>query len=1098
MPPNPSALSHGKPSLSDEGRNDLSGSMRVTCTSVKLTIVCAGVDVYFLHQIVIHAQQRPGADQRPSRALFETYDDIVAEYEVMDPGQAYLRFLFKLGSKSARGNTLYEKFENLLQQMGIEIEFDDETDVGYETNEFHQGDGDGLNEETVDYVLGPTRQRRASFNSLYDAGDDITQRSFANRPSSRSSMSRLQTGKPDFMESAQSPRRALGGQGADTPDRTHLIAQFLDVGRRLMSRMNALESGKDEPGEWHPSNGPVARSAIDRDRAQRTGTAFESRSMRSSSSWDLDEDDAPPHPNDENDSVERMEIPHDMFHRSSISGLLRDASTFNGYRERAVDRGFLGQWLEKAVQLKRARRDMEIVAVNRDRLTLLNQAFATWRAAIQRRREEARTERFFKHLEERAGRARDLYLMTKAFTHWAELASEEVAKASAARQHILGVKYFNAWREITAVNELKAQRLAARRLFNAWRTKLSDIKNAESDAAAAHDMDLKRGAYWQWFWRFCERRAPQWYDYRLKRRSLLCWLRNYRTNKERDHEIEVRNRQFDLGSVLQIWHERSKAIATAEEGAQSRRTRKLLKENFDEWRVQSRLAPTAYQVSDMVDERILRSVYTQWVSRVRMVKQAEEMDRRRAMRNSWMAWNDLLRCQALNARIEERLKMETMYKWILAERFRLMQRIRDQRITRDVFSNFVTNIRDTFSQLLQRADVHEDHWMEDALRSKFAVWREQLVLQRQREYLAFEFYAPRLEVEAVASWRSKHEHVRKLEGWARDARFYFLMTRTIKGWHAARRESCKQRRQDAYAQTRRKVKINLASNALESWTSKAQYISELERLALKYNREKTLVIASEMLRRWFDKAGKQVQECRDADIYYSRQIAYDQLIRWTELSVEIRGLHEQASQFNRAHALNQANAQLRKLSLRVFQLRSSGETADSMQMRNLRKHSKVMFRHWADKARIRLEARDSPGPDLTASRNFDGTASSAEDQAVFDPWYQDETPFKFSELGNPQGASSTPLATPGYMTSPSKRAARARALAQISTTPATPLQTPFATRLLRADTGGSGPVGSNKVGRSGRQSSMGNSVRFALQEEPESPTDGRQSGSRRI
>lgn len=92
--------------------------------------------------------------------------------------------------------------------------------------------------------------------------------------------------------------------------------------------------------------------------------------------------------------------------------------------------------------------------------------------------------------------------------------------------------------------------------------------------------------------------------------------------------------------------------------------------------------------------------------------------------------------------------------------------------------------------------------------------------------------------------------------------------------------------------------------------------------------------------------------------------------------------------------------------------------------------------------------------------------------------------------------SASPLATPNYMTSPSKRAARARALAQMSTTPATPLHTPFASRLLRAEA--SAPrTASSRRPQTGRRSFTGTSVRFVDEELPESPTDGRRSANRR-
>lgn len=999
-----------------------------------------------------------------------------------------------MGSQAAQGNTLYEKFENMMQQLGIILSFDDEVEYGDETSEFPQSSVvDETREEidTTDVLRGRSRQRRASFNSLYDIGEDATQRSFANRPSSRSSLSRLQTGKTEDLESPVA-RRYRGDAKVPDSDRTQLMAQFLDVGRRLMSRMDSLKN--HEPDQRPPVKESHARPAVDRSHSE-GNTEVAEHTVHSSSSGSIESDDEDQSYSEVGtEFLEQMEVPREIPRTIpgavSPGDMMRDASAFEKFREREASRGLLSQWRTRAVQMQQVHRGMEARAVKRDRTTLIRQAYDTWRMVLRRKRREAETERFFQHLETRAARARDLYLMTKAFTHWAQLASEEVAKTSAARRHILGVKYFNAWREITAVNELKAQRFALRRPFREWKKKRLQIKDSEAEALAICDQNTKLKSFWHWFWCMCDRRAPQWYDFRLKRRSLLCWVQNLRTNQERNRELEVRNRQFDLGSVWEIWHRRSKAITSAEQQAETRDCQRLLKSNFDEWRAEARLDPIAVQVSDGVDERIKRSAYTQWATRIQMLKQARDMDHRRLLHDAWKTWNNSLRCQALNARIEERVKMETMYKWILAERSRLMQRKRDQRILRTIFSNFVTNIRGTYSQLLQRADVHEDYRTEELLRSKFDRWRDRLSTQCRQHYMAFEFYAPRLAEDSILIWRWKHDHVAKLEGWADDARFYFLMTKTLRHWNASRLESSKQRRQHAYAKTRRKIKINMASKALESWRSVTQHVTQLEQTAADYHEHKSVAIATDILGRWRARTEKQVQDCRDADIYYSRQIAYDQLIRWAEVFAELGDLETRATELYRLHVLDQAGAQFRKLSLRIFQIRSTVETADSMRVRTLRKHSRSMFRHWAEKAQFQLEARDSAGP----VRPVEETADTSGSHGLFEPWYQDETPFKFSELAeNPPG--NTPMTTPGYMASPSKRAARARALAQLSTTPATPLQTPFATRLFRADTENIPPA-STKPERSIRRSSLGTSVRFA-DEMPGSPSDGRQSASRR-
>ncbi|KAF5860443.1 hypothetical protein ETB97_001605 [Aspergillus alliaceus] len=1084
MPPVPSQrrhLSYEDPSLSDE-------------------------DVGLLYQVITRAERDPKVERLPYRVLFKAYDEVIAEHGVdPDPGYACLRFLLKMGSKNVIGDSLFEKFENLLERMGIVIEFGEDDSEGNATSAGSVPSTDGRLKAKVDRdthrenIIQPTPRRRASFNSMYDIGDDPTQRSFANRPSSRSSLSRLPIDKPEFPNARPSPKHTPT-KLADSTDRTQLIAQFLDVGRRLMNKMDLLDRN-EQNNEVHVFNGVHARSAVDRDRSRRMAKASQSHTRHSLSSEgsEGDTEGSSVSAGEGGDNlVEKPDAPLELLYRPSLSDLLRDASTFNMYRQRAINRRILTQWLKKAIQTRQSHQHMEIVSVNRDRGTLLRQAFETWHSIIQSKRREAQTERFFKHLEERAARARDLYLVTRAFTHWAQVSSEEVARTSAARRHVLSVKYFNAWREITAVNELKAQRFSLRRPFNIWKRKVYHIKESEKGVIAAHDKKLVHGMYWKWFWSFCERRAPQWYDYCLKRRSLLYWLRKFRTNGERRLEIDIKTKHLALSSAWHMWSKRSKTIITCQQQAEIKQRQQLLNKTFGEWKIQSHLAPAASQVSEMVDRHILQAAYAQWVNRVRMLQQAREMNRLRILRNSWTTWNDLLRCQALSARIEERLKIEAMYKWILAERFSLMQRVRDQRITREVFSTFVTNVRRTYTRLLDHAETHEDRRNEELLKSKFTCWRDQFALQRHREFVALEFYAPRLLQESLIAWRSKSQHVLKLEGWARNAQFYFSATKTLKKWHTAMLESAKRRRQTAYAKTRRKIKMNLASSALKNWRARAQDFFDMDQQALQVNRSKLLSIASELLNRWHEQTAKQTQEYHEAEIYHSRRVASDQLIRLAEVLVRCHRLQQQAESAYRLHVLSQANLCLRRLSLRIFQIKSTNETADAMRERNLKRHSRNMFRHWLGKLRMTLEARDSPRPLVTPARNFDGpTGNLRTNRPIFDPWYQAETPFKLNEyVSDAQNASTTPLTTPNYLTSPSKRAVRARALAQVSTTPATPLYTPFASRLLRAGT--TAPrSGFNQRNRNGRGSSLGTSVRF-VDEEPESPTDARRSANRRV
>jgi protein SFI1 len=1056
-------------------------------------------DVGLLYQIITRAERKPDVERLPFRALFAAYDEVLAEHgPEADPDQACMRFLFKMGTKGLRGQSLFERFEDLLRQMGIVLELDDteyEGNHDLQEHSFYSAAPDGQQSQVLEHNVPPAedttqgiRRRRASFNSMRDVGDDATQRS-AYRPSSRSSMSRLQVGKPEFLETERPFRQGSSSrERAESPNK-QLLAQFLELARRLMGGRDPLK--EEINGQRDPAvNGDGTRPQINGHLTSSSGRASHTPSSSVSS-----RDSREPHVNIGNPGpAENVDFLNEVASRPSLSDLLRDASTFNMYRRRATARQILIQWFEKAVRLQQSHRDMEALAANMDRMVLLRQALELWRAGLRQRRQLVHTERFFKHLERRAERARDLYLMTKAFTHWAQLTSDELSRTSTARQHILRIKYFNAWREITAVNELKAQRFGMKRLLGSWKRGFQKIQDDEAKAVAVYTANLKKKYYRGWLWGFYYRRVvPDSYDYRLKRRSLICWLRALRTQREREQEIDHQYGRGLLQCAFQIWVDRSRSLVSAEKEADSQHKKKILSDDLEEWRAQARLSSAAARVSEMTERRIAQTALGRWALRAKAVQQAKEVDRLRVMRNAWTAWNDRLRCQALNARIEERLKMEAIYKWVLAERYRLAQRIRDQRILREAFATFILNARATSSELMQRERQHRLHRNRELLRSKLTCWRERLALERQREYMASEFYVPRIEQEALAIWTSKYEHVKKLERWAEDARFYFLAMKTIKQWHVATVNLSKKRRQEAYAKVRRKVKTNLASSALVCCRAKARQLAKMEQQAVQISRDKSLRIASELLDQWHQKTVKIAQDCHDADVYYHRQLAYHLLTRWIDSSKKYRALEEQALGLELLHVSGVAAAQLRKLSLRIFQMNSTMETADAMYGRVLRKHFRNILRHWAEKTRLQREARGFSAPSVSDTTE-PGIPEGEGPNTPRPEWTiaESESTLNSRELMSlPDRQQTTPIATPGYLSSPSRRAARARMLAQVSTTPATPLYTPFASRLRAA-------LVTEKTTSSrhqSRRSSLGTMVRF-VDEEPESPTEGRRSARR--
>ena len=168
-------------------------------------------------------------------------------------------------------------------------------------------------------------------------------------------------------------------------------------------------------------------------------------------------------------------------------------------------------WRGKALQLQEDQANLDLIALHHDKNALLIQALETWHNRILEKRSIADTERFFVHLEQRAVGARDLYLLHKAFTHWNVEAYEEAQRTSAARRHILRTRTFNAWRDITAVNELKVRRQVLKKFFGVWKRQHVVISGNHTTALQRYEGELVRKIFKRWVRRVWDIKATIWW-----------------------------------------------------------------------------------------------------------------------------------------------------------------------------------------------------------------------------------------------------------------------------------------------------------------------------------------------------------------------------------------------------------------------------------------------------------------------------------------------------------------------------------------------------------------------------------------------------------
>ncbi|MCJ1408790.1 hypothetical protein MMC19_002866 [Ptychographa xylographoides] len=1047
------------------------------------------LDVAILHEIITAAEQSKTVGSFPFRAIFAAYDEVLAQHGLdPDHDQVLLRFLFRLGHKRVEGQTLYEAFEALLGQLGIQILFDADDSASQEID---------AGSETVDEPGVPNmsaamrgRSRRASFSSFCE-GEDESTRASRQRGNSRASLSHLPKIRPSTRATTRPTER---GQSRNARSRTALASPS-------RGRLREYRSASGNPDDNHTRISLYTRKD---DHVQHRMSDETSGGQHEKSEHVYG---SPPH--DDLDvwhdgtlyqSLVRnvnssLSIPGYSIPRPTETQLLRDADTWYHYRTRDVAGEYVKRWRVLAVQAYHQHNQMEKQAQLHDRRILLKQAYDQWRILFFSRRQLAETERFFGHLERRATKARDLYLLTKAFTHWAQSAFEEVERSSLARRHILRFRYFNAWLEITAVNELKVRRQRLQKFFGLWKGKQQDIYLENSRALRTYYENLVETIYWRWFWNFCERRAPEWRNSRLKRQFFTRWMQSREAEANCEIQAALSHNKSLKTHYFVIWLNQIRSIAQSKRRAVIFRQAKLVIQCLNEWRKEHKYVPMIQHVSNMVNWRIASSAYSALIGRFQLEQKAKHVNRQRIIRNAWTAWNDRLRWQTLVRQTDDRLTVGALYRWVLAERFRLLLRLHDERLKQRVLRNLADRWQNLTSQLHRSCEVVIARRNTNLLRSLVERWTGQLHRQRQNRRLAHEFYAPRVAQETLRAWSTNTKHHLEMHTWAKDTIFYFRASRTLKHWQTAVIENRKRKRRKAYAAVRLMLKVNIARRIIYHWQSRTTHIMTLHKTAHNGNNERLLQFATSTFDRWHDRFIFALSENSEATQDFNADLAFQHLQIWIEHSRAHQAAITKAVDFATSHVQRAAYESLRALQLKVFEYRSHAQTAAELKGWNDKRHFLVLLRIWREEANRRrgLQALDfgrsfrgrrtvSRLPSTKAVLEVaEVTALQKSDEAVVDDEFEIRDWIPALEA---QG-SMTPV--PGHLSTPSKRAARARALVggigardiRIlgSTTPVTPaipvgLRTPLLRRLHLRPSAES-RLGGNQAGSSDAERGKG-------------------------
>ncbi|OAL53072.1 Sfi1-domain-containing protein [Pyrenochaeta sp. DS3sAY3a] len=914
-----------------------------------------------LYEIVRRAQS--SSDKSP-RALFTAYEDVLRDRgEEPSDDAVYHRFLFRLQGQRRKDEALVQRFMRVLKDsFGIEVDIDE--------------DGDGIEVTTsLDTARNGARNRlgrysrRGSFDSFFDgtadkvAGSDYVDMPLRPRRASQGHAPR----NGDYRRRATSDTEVISYQHANLPVRNR-VNGYPHPAQSARRRSNSQQPTRKR------STSVSSRGSLQIRRYGDTGhsraaddEAEESEYSDPSFGLDLSHIQIPginaPIPESQHQSPrEHLQFFPEIY-RPSDTRLLDEAETFEQQRLHRVTRGCIQTWRDRTQQRLSTQDDMEQLAIAFDRKILLKLSFDQLRDTVRIRRSSRETERFFTRLETRADKARNLFLLTKAFTHWAKSAEDEVQRTSVARRHILRTRFFNGWRDITAVNELKIQHFVLAKFLKQWRARTATVRDNAEFAVMLYEENLVHRVYKEWFFKFCAIAAPAWRNDRTRRVWLQKWNEITKVLRDRESWATDRRERTILSRTFQSWQKRTVFVQAQNLEAEAVQKRVALSSALYTLQKQAKLAPLLRQLEVERKGRLLRSTLQQWQHASQLSRQARNVDQMRILRNAYTAWNDRLRMKALADRIDDRVLVECLYKWTLASRVSLFQRVHDRQLKGSIFLTWVTrtNQRNNTLETAQAkfAQFKRAQLLRMGLRKMEAVTTE----KRREEFAVLAEYQQKLKQRVFERLKQKNDHYQRLKQWSGDARYYVLGKRTLKTWSEATQHARRSRRRDAYTQVRRNVKMNLVRRMFDIWKEKAHHIGSLHQQAESLSYDRSLRSSTAYLHQWHDRTITLQQGDIQATIVYNFKLCTRHFKTWSGRTQNLLSLQSQAVALRQESTELAAASALKRLGWRLWNIQRQEENARALYERNFEKHVRAMMRFWFEQTAERLATRPvSPTP----------------------------------------------------------------------------------------------------------------------------------------
>ncbi|KAF5027221.1 hypothetical protein F66182_709 [Fusarium sp. NRRL 66182] len=518
-------------------------------------------DIAVLHAVVVAAQElldsAPEPKPLPAAALFKAYDAVLPIYGIDPDSDHHLStFVFRVGGERGDGSLL-DKFQTILSRMGIVLEFGDNTTASFRTStstspaisstsrQSHailrqkNGQQNGhLTSEEVDVPQSPSlppsprlepqpRQQDESENSdNYEEDSDyegIQKAAVAaamNRWRSLVANRRLQPAQripsfPSIPEEATADVRNFESQAFQ--DRPPVTAQQTLTPPQVNGVESHTPPSPKEPTDVY-SRPTSAKSFMHRplsllNHAIRSTTSLiQGSAAQNEHDVFSHHDDEAPQVQDEELDEQPEEIEEGSSHHS-FTQPVPEAQSPTTVAQSNTASGNEGTVVHHSIPPEHAN---ETAPQSQP----IEEGPSTPDQQVDSEKEHQR-------LLRRAARAREIYLASKFFNHWADRTARRLERDAVARRHMIRFRYFRSWSQAPALREPTVDNMRAVVVIKKWQRIVAEKRGLQATArvtARAYELRKVQRALDRWSCHRLEHVGRQMTASRNRKGAVLRWM----------------------------------------------------------------------------------------------------------------------------------------------------------------------------------------------------------------------------------------------------------------------------------------------------------------------------------------------------------------------------------------------------------------------------------------------------------------------------------------------------------------------------------------------------------------------------------------------